>query len=668
MKRMVLGVLVLALVAALAFVPGCRGSARRSAATEPPAVAAPEPSGDHAVRGELEELQSRIALLEREREVAKGAPPEAAAAAAPVEPPAPDPAELLQNAEEEAARSAESSGAIADGYYEQGRGFANEWKLKEAKAALAKCLQLNPQHPQARQLMDMVRSNLGEFPESETGSRIRQIIDQAEVHQEQNRIEIENRFANGVKYYETEDFDKAIDDFQWVIELIKWNPPLDVEMRPRLAQTEGYLAKAREGKQRRDFEVQRQQEEAARLIAEKEEGSRLLQQAKEIDKRYDEAEDRIERREFAEAEGLADQILRIDPNNRKAHLLKEFAKAARHAQADDRNTRNWIEEWRQEMNAIDRKLITQSDPVVFPDVDVWKKIQDRQPRGIGRTDITLSAADLAVRNRMRATKISLAFTDAPLTDVVAFMREFTSLNILVDTRSIPTPADIRITLKVEELPFESVLSLIAKMHKLAYKIEDGVILIISEADLSKDTVLELYDVQDMTVTIPDFPGPELSLLPPAEGGGGGVGTTEVQQQQVTQEDLQKLIQNNIAKGTWETPPNSLTFSSGTLIVRHTPDVHAQIQKFLKEVRASTGMIVSIESRFLTVSKHFLQEIGVDWRGLPSPIRGKNSIITSVEPGLFTTGDSGIFHSGDAPVKARIENVLGNATRVATFFT
>lgn len=653
MKRVALGVLLVALVAALAWVPGCRSS---SSGLQPyPARSTEKSAPQPAAKAGGADADAALAQAEQ---AAAAAPADASGAEA-----------QLAQAEADAEGSGAQNQAVADGYFEEGRQLLNAYKLKEAKTAFLKALQVNPQHAKAKELLDTVRQNLGEYPESETGSRVRRLIEEAEVRGEQTRVEVENRFQLGVKYIETQDFDKAIEEFTWVIELIKWNPPLDVEFRPRLQQTESYLAKARERKKERDAEVMRKQEEAARQLAEVEEGSRRSQQAKEIDKRYNEALQAMEERDFGRAEDLAEEILRLDPQNVRAERLHVFARSARHAQTDDQTALRWVEEFRNEMHQLDMKIVPTPDTVTF-NKEAWPKISQRKERGIAKAAATLSPADEAVRSRMKATKISLNFTDAPLTDIVAFMREFTQLNIIVDSKSIQNPSDIKITLKVDELPFESVLSLIAKMHKLAYKIEDGVVIILNEGDLAKDTVLELYDVQDLTVTIPDFIPGDISLVPATGDTAAGVQVTEAKEQQVTQEDLEKLIKNNIAKGTWETAPNSLTFSGGTLIIRHTTDVHSRIQKFLKEVRASTGMIVSIESRFLTVSKHFLEDVGIDFRGLPNPINGKDTTLSAVPDGIFSgqaAATSGIFKGRGNPITARVENILSQTNRVQDFF-
>ena len=80
--------------------------------------------------------------------------------------------------------------------------------------------------------------------------------------------------------------------------------------------------------------------------------------------------------------------------------------------------------------------------------------------------------------------------------------------------------------------------------------------------------------------------------------------------------LVTLIQENIAAASWEEDTDTVIMErQGTLIVKQTPEVHDQITALLDDLRKSTGIMVSIESRFLLVEDNFLEEVGVDMRGL-----------------------------------------------------
>ena len=82
------------------------------------------------------------------------------------------------------------------------------------------------------------------------------------------------------------------------------------------------------------------------------------------------------------------------------------------------------------------------------------------------------------------------------------------------------------------------------------------------------------------------------------------------------DNLEILITQSIAPQTWEELEGvSIRYSNGSLIVYHTTEVQALIHEFLEDLREYVSSMVMIESRFLTIRKDFLQEIGVDFRGL-----------------------------------------------------
>lgn len=51
--------------------------------------------------------------------------------------------------------------------------------------------------------------------------------------------------------------------------------------------------------------------------------------------------------------------------------------------------------------------------------------------------------------------------------------------------------------------------------------------------------------------------------------------------------------------------------NGRLIVTHTPSAHRQIRKLFRQLREIKDLQVAVESRFITLSNNFLEEIGVD---------------------------------------------------------
>ena len=123
-------------------------------------------------------------------------------------------------------------------------------------------------------------------------------------------------------------------------------------------------------------------------------------------------------------------------------------------------------------------------------------------------------------------------------------------------------------------------------------------------------------------------------------------------------------------------------SNGFLIVWHTPEVQHQINAFLEDLRRYISSMVTIEARFLTIQKDFLQEIGVDFRGLggtfspPTTMANLDDITSGLEDnasraldndgaglpsGAETSPSAGAFfdEGGDGDIRGRSENMLGD---------
>jgi general secretion pathway protein D len=97
------------------------------------------------------------------------------------------------------------------------------------------------------------------------------------------------------------------------------------------------------------------------------------------------------------------------------------------------------------------------------------------------------------------------------------------------------------------------------------------------------------------------------------GGMGGGGNNTQQDEQDLVDDITQLIIDTVDTNSWidNGGPGSIQFLSGQLIVTQTPDNQKKLLGLLDKLRAASAIQVSIETRFLTVRRNFLNDIGVD---------------------------------------------------------
>jgi len=161
-------------------------------------------------------------------------------------------------------------------------------------------------------------------------------------------------------------------------------------------------------------------------------------------------------------------------------------------------------------------------------------------------------------------------------------------------------------------------------------------------------------VRDLIHPIHDFPGQEMNVAPSGGYNPPEEDKAERESNVVSTEQLETLIRNNVAAGSWEADPqNAIKITPhGTMVVHQTPEVQDQIRKLLDDLREATGIMVDIQARFLQVEDNFLEDIGVDFRGLG-------------QPGLGTNNNFNDF--GDPSTQLDLGKEIGTSTDLGAFY-
>ncbi|MHC4859195.1 MAG: type II secretion system protein GspD, partial [Planctomycetota bacterium] len=146
------------------------------------------------------------------------------------------------------------------------------------------------------------------------------------------------------------------------------------------------------------------------------------------------------------------------------------------------------------------------------------------------------------------------------------------------------------------------------------------------------------------------------------------------------EELMDLIQGNIHPDSWGDEFSINVSGESKLVVVHTPEVQAEVASFLDDLRKFAGLVVTIESRFLTVNDDFLKDVGVDITGLggeKGPLVNLEDVTSGLEdnasagfdngnPGLPVAATSnpsaGAFFNdnSDGDYRARTEHIFDQA--------
>ena len=127
-------------------------------------------------------------------------------------------------------------------------------------------------------------------------------------------------------------------------------------------------------------------------------------------------------------------------------------------------------------------ILPYASTVKFPSAEEWAKISKRIEDSIlaSGTVIDQDGGISSINNKLESMRIDMGFKSATLEDIVAFIRDFTNLNILIDA-AVRDEIDMEMEIRfnVEDLVLKNVLQLLLTQFGLEYRITDEEVILIS---------------------------------------------------------------------------------------------------------------------------------------------------------------------------------------------
>ena len=390
--------------------------------------------------------------------------------------------------------------------------------------------------------------------------------------------------------------------------------------------------------QSRDLEVQhRLEEQRKRAIEERQRTiADLVYTAKQLDGQG----------RYREALQTVDQILILDPINDFAvgvrPLLEDKTQFGEQRDFMERRDRAVA----RQLNNAEEKQIPYDDVLRYP-VD-WPDISATRDESVA-LERNANVGDRAIDAQLSRTIPQVQFDNVAFSDVIDFLRDVSGLNIFVNWKTLEAAGIEKttpVTAKLRNVKFSKALDIILNdsvgggQTKLGYTIDEGVITVSTADELAKNVVVRVYDIRDLILNVPNFNNaPNFSLEAAqnsggSQGGGGGQqgvtqggatntlfsgsGTTQQQNVGPTRQELvdaiTKLVEDTVSSDSWKDNGGStgaLRELEGQLIVTQTPENHRQLVALLEKLRQSRAIQISIEARFLTVQRNFMEDVGVD---------------------------------------------------------
>jgi type II secretory pathway component GspD/PulD (secretin) len=565
---------------------------------------------------------------------------------------------------------------LASEYLKKGDALVDRADLAGALEAYSSALNIDPTSQLAREKIHKVEGLMG-TSYADAASLLKDATEQEMVRRAQARLAAEDASIKGDNALRAGDLNTAIEQYRQAEMILRYHP---------LIATDSLDERIVAGKLERAIQMQ---EEAARMAEQKaQEAAQLAKEKREREEReyrenklramYSEANAAFLAENYKRAEELTEQILVEDPGNPAATTLRGVARDMRHAKTEEQNRQIYREQWVRTFEELDTMNVPQTDTLVFDDLRRWKEVSQRKPLEFSHLDTQSATDKQAVLDRLDSVRFAPKFGTAegagsPLTEIAAFLQSLTGINFLVSPKVMSELDEEQRSIKLDlpERSVRKVLDIIAETHEnLRWKVQDGVVKFVTKDEMKGGQVLREYEVRDLIHAIHDFPGIEMNVAPSGGYNPPEEDKAERESNVVTADALDGLIRHNVAAGSWEADPqNSLKITPhGTMVVHQTPEVQDQIAKLLDDLREATGIMVDIQARFLNVEDNFLEDIGVDFRGLGQPGLGTNnsfndfgdpSTQTDLGKQIGQGTDLGAFYDGsgiDGDLRARVENL------------
>ncbi|MFT6831608.1 MAG: tetratricopeptide (TPR) repeat protein [Planctomycetota bacterium] len=547
----------------------------------------------------------------------------------------------------------------------------NRGDINDAVEQFASAIELDPSNDEAREGFRRALAMKGD-PLASANEEFRSSTEKVEVREAMARMRAEDFAASARVAMGQGDYGAAVQNFRQAEAILKLNPLIATSSLDEQIIRGELEAAINLRTEAQAMTLQREREDAEEKVAQlqAEEANRLENKLREYYQRADRA---FRAEKYSEAAKFAELILIRDPGNRFATEMHEIARESGHAKVSGRLRRDYREAWLRTFDELRTMDIPQTDALVF-DIDRWKDVVDRSPLSELQLEAAADPERDAVLARLEQILVPARFDNdgegVPLANVADFLQQQSGINFQLST-SVKDLDEEETAVKLQrsEGSVMLVLNLIAEtVPEVSWKVEDGVVLFVTAEELTGGQVNATYSVADLVTPIPDYAAPDINVEPSQ---GLALPEEDIEEREANVigiSQLEELIRNNVATASWENDPaNSIRVTErGQMVVNQTPEVQRQIVSLLEDLRDSTGILVDIQARFMRVEDNFLEDIGVDFRGLGQPGLGvDNQEFNDFGDGsselgneIGRTSDIGAFFDdgADGSFKARVEDL------------
>lgn len=538
---------------------------------------------------------------------------------------------------------------LVERHLENANDLRNRLRLEDARMELELALGLAPDNLQVKRSLAEVNALLG-VGDGEIETVTSELNQRHQLRVQQLKVEAAESLRKGKSAIALGDYAMAIAELTIAMNHVRW-APYSIDWSGMDEEIETLLAKAKADKVTAGEETTLSEQQAAFAALQAQGEAEAERKIAILTTIFERGILAFEQADYDQAIDFADQVLRKDPTNEWAKDLRQSSyKAGREQVRGDyvKNKREQFARWREQM---DEKRIPWVNIVILPDQEKWREITKVRAQRKG-LDITqkLDDSDIALRESLKTTMVRLGTIEEQesLQEVMAIVKAITGLPIVVDPAAEEEAINEAVSFDFSlenQLTAEQVINLITDFagEEVTWTIRHDAILITTREKARGELKAVHHDVQDLVFGLTDFLGPridQLRLLDELEDddGGGPFGGIGERPMLIDPDDLSTMIRENVMVGTWDDGPNIESYD-GHLIITHTATAHIKVRQFLEDLRRFSSSMVTIESKFMTVSDNFIQEFGFDFRGLAT------NPLTDITNGLEDMASAGLDNGG-----------------------
>lgn len=572
--------------------------------------------------------------------------------------------------------------ALVENWLDNARKLRTRGELQAAKLELLKAKDLAPRNETVAAQLAAVQAELGE-PAGITKDYADEVMRLQRIAEERARATVQSQVQNAQQRMSDKDYAGAIEELRRAALGIQIKKDIDWANLPAQVQGAREEAERLYDAQQRESQASENAQLAERLRREYD--RKQAQKRARVDGLIKRSQVAFEARQFERSQDHATRALEIDPSNSLAYeMLNAATKAARDSANDD-YFRARAKEIRKMLEAHEELKTPQTDVLVM-DPAVWAKANARNTRSSGVR--VMDPQDAALTQQVATVGVGrLTYTEetGDYLDVIKNLSLLTGVQIITtpEARTVIDDESLKVVIELAaSMTLKDFLNhMISHSENLAWTIKNGVVVIGDKSQAAGTLVTEIYPVKDLIFKQTQFLPPTIRDIPTEDSGDiprtGAEGDDPIAGIELS--ELVTTLQEATDPAYWETDGVEIRpEDSGLLSVKASPDMQDKIVKVLNDMRRFRTPIVTIDSKFLTISRNFLQEIGIDIRGLGgSGVKGDEVSLDDVTNGLVNnasrgqdnggTGDpaanplaGAFFNDGsDGDIRARTENYFLN---------